>query len=211
VVVLDQHAVIEAEAMVRAAAARHGVLLEEAQIGRGLTRVEDHRPVRLHRLDESRGQRGDAAHPLHEIEGGAFRRQDRGRLALDRQDRAAGFNRLAVRHDDRHAQLRVDAGQHRARHRASRHAARLARQDLAGRARRRVHQRQRRRIALAHVLGQRRLDRGHRPRVIHHIAHRHRSSPLTLSSAARTGTRPARRPNGPHTPPAIAPAPLRPR
>ncbi len=197
--------------MVRAAAARHGVLLEEPQIGRGLARVEDHRPVRLDRLDETRGQRGDAAHPLHEIEGGAFRRQDRGRLALDHQDRAAGLDRLAVRHDDRHAQRGVNAGQHRARHRAPRHAARLARQDLAGRARRGIHQRQRRRVALAHVLGQRRLDHSHRPRIIHHIAHRHLQPPLNLSSAVRTGTRPDRRPNGPHTPPAIAPEPLRPR
>ena len=43
VVVLDQHRVVEAEAVIEAAAAAHGVFFQRAQAGRGLARADDAR------------------------------------------------------------------------------------------------------------------------------------------------------------------------
>ena len=73
--------------MVAAAAAADGVLLERAQAGRRLARVEDRRAGAVDELDESRGERGDAAEPRDErqlggaaaMEGAAF--DDRARHA----------------------------------------------------------------------------------------------------------------------------------
>jgi len=44
VVLLDQDAVIEAEAVVPAAAAGDGIFLRQAQSGQGLARIDDARP-----------------------------------------------------------------------------------------------------------------------------------------------------------------------
>ena len=56
-VVLDQHGVIEAEAVVDAAARAHRVFLQGAQAGHGLARAADARLVALHRLDQRRPSR----------------------------------------------------------------------------------------------------------------------------------------------------------
>ena len=76
VVVLDEDGIVEAEAVVGAAAAAHGVFLQHAQRGRGLARVE-HRDAPASGVDESRGQRGDTRQPLQDIEGGTFGREER--------------------------------------------------------------------------------------------------------------------------------------
>ena len=67
VVVLDQDGGVEPGAMVGAAAAAHGVLLEDAQRRRGLAGIEDGDAARG-RVDEARGQRGDARQPLQEVQ-----------------------------------------------------------------------------------------------------------------------------------------------
>jgi len=64
VVVLDQHAVGEAEAVVLGPAHSDRLLVQLAHPGAGLARVQDARPRPLHCLHRLAGQGGDAAGPL---------------------------------------------------------------------------------------------------------------------------------------------------
>ena len=75
-VVLDQHGVIEAEAMVDAAAAAHGIFLEGAQAGRGLPGAADFRLGMGDGLRVMRGQGRDAAQAAEKIQRDAFGGQD---------------------------------------------------------------------------------------------------------------------------------------
>ena len=79
VVVLDQHGVVEAEAVVEAAAAAHRVFLQRAQAGRGLARAAD-----------AHVGAGDAA---HEFVRGAWRRRTDGRVRLSAARSAASTAR----------------------------------------------------------------------------------------------------------------------
>ena len=71
VVVLDQDPVVEARAMVAAAAGAHRVLLERAQRRRRLARVE-HRDPAVGGVDVAPRQRGDPGQALQEVERGPF-------------------------------------------------------------------------------------------------------------------------------------------
>ncbi len=89
VVVLDQHAVVEAEAMVAAAAAAHRVLLEGAQPGGGLAGADDARGVRPDRRHQLAGGGGDAGEAAEEVERRALGREEgAGGSAHHRQDLA---------------------------------------------------------------------------------------------------------------------------
>jgi hypothetical protein len=70
-VVLDQNAVVEPLAMVRAAAATDRVLLQRAETGRGFAGIENGDAIGR-RIDEFGRQRRDAAQPLQKVERGAF-------------------------------------------------------------------------------------------------------------------------------------------
>ena len=94
VVVLDQNAVVQAEAMVAAAAGAHGVLLQRAQQRCRLARVED-RDASRRGIDELPRQRGDAGQPLHEVERGAFRRQQRRGMPANLGDHGARLTQRA--------------------------------------------------------------------------------------------------------------------
>src|ERR1700733_1237574 len=72
VVVLDQDAVGEVEAMFFAAAAGDRVFIQQAQAGHGLARVKNLRFGALHLVDVAAGDGGDAAHSLHQVQDYAF-------------------------------------------------------------------------------------------------------------------------------------------
>ena len=76
-------AVVQTGAVVRAAAAAHRVLLERAQAGRRLARVEDARGRALGQLDEAARERGDPAQAADEVERDALAGEDRPRRAFD--------------------------------------------------------------------------------------------------------------------------------
>ena len=68
VVVLHQHRVIEAEAVVHAAAAPYRVFLQAPQSGRRLARAGDTRFRALDLGDKGRGQRSDPAKAAEKVE-----------------------------------------------------------------------------------------------------------------------------------------------
>ena len=94
-VVLDQDAVVQPAAMVRAGAGADGVFLERTERRRGLARVEDGDRA-AGRVDETARQRGDAGEPLDEVQGGALRGQHRGGLAAQLRDDGARLAAIAV-------------------------------------------------------------------------------------------------------------------
>ena len=103
VVVLDEHEVEEANAVVRAAAAVHSVFLEAPPAGRGLAGVEDFGLCAFHLLDELRGERGDAGETLHEVQRHTFRGEDGASRAVDTQQglpAVAGISIPRVRGND---------------------------------------------------------------------------------------------------------------
>jgi hypothetical protein len=77
VIVLDQHRIIESEAVVRAAAAAHRVFFQRAQAGQGFPRFDDLRFGMRDLRDVSRSQRGDAGEVAEEIERDALGGEDR--------------------------------------------------------------------------------------------------------------------------------------
>ena len=96
VVVLDQDAVVEAEAMVRAAAAADGVLLELAQARRRLAGVEDRRAGAVDRVDVAAGERGDAAEAAEQVEREPLAREHRARRALETRGDRPRLDAVAV-------------------------------------------------------------------------------------------------------------------
>ena len=88
VVVLDEDSVLQVEAVVDAAAAADGVLIQRAQAGDGLAGVED---FGLgfgggDGADEFVGEGGDAGHALHEVEDDALGGEDAGGVGADDGD-----------------------------------------------------------------------------------------------------------------------------
>ena len=120
-VVLDQDGVIQAEAVVRAAAAAHGVFLQRSPSGRRLARVHDPhrgnsgilrqppRPVR-----EAAGLGRDARKPLEKIERRALRRQDAAGPALYRGEPVAGLGLRTFGRHSREGGGGVDFAHHEA-------------------------------------------------------------------------------------------------
>ena len=113
VIVLDQHRVVEAEAVIEAAAAAHGVFLQRAQPGRGLARADDARLGVGDARDERRGRGGDARQVAEEIERGAFGAENGARIARDRHQLGAGRDRRAVARVRRDLDLRRQPAERR--------------------------------------------------------------------------------------------------
>ena len=82
-VVLDQHAVAQVEAVVLPAAYSHGVALQRSQARRRLARVQDANVEAGYGIDQPAGGAGDAREPLEEVEGDPFAAQDRRERAGD--------------------------------------------------------------------------------------------------------------------------------
>ena len=100
VVVLDEHHVEQAEAMVVSAAAGDGVFLKPPPAGRGFARVENSRRSAFDGLHELRGQRGNAGKSLDKIQRHALGAQNRARRTGNVQQNVAaltGWPSLASR------------------------------------------------------------------------------------------------------------------
>ena len=111
VVVLDQDRVVEAVAVVGAAAAAHGVFLQRAEAGRRLAGAGDARLRMGDRIGHGARRRGDAGQMAEEVEGGAFGGEDGAGGAGYRGDRRAGGDRVAIRDRGREADRRIESGE----------------------------------------------------------------------------------------------------
>ena len=106
VVVLDHRDVVQAHALVGAAAAAHGVLLQGPQPRRGLAGVQDHRAGALEGVGPATGVRGDAGEPAEQVQQGALAHQHGpGGAAQDGQHVAAPHHVTVLA-----ARLDVDLG-----------------------------------------------------------------------------------------------------
>ncbi len=76
VVVLDEHGVVEAEAVIETAAAAHGVFLELAQSRRGLAGFDNPRLGACDGIHQRARGRGDAGEVACEVQRHALRGED---------------------------------------------------------------------------------------------------------------------------------------
>ena len=95
-VVLDQDAIPQTEAVIRPATQRHGPFFQDPQARRRLPGIDDPGPEPLHRVAELRRQRGDAGQPLQEIQGHALALQQRPAVSGNRKDRGVGRDPITV-------------------------------------------------------------------------------------------------------------------
>ena len=95
-VVLDQHRIVEAEAVIGAAAQPHRLLFEDAQPGGRLAGTDDFRLVTGDRVNQRAGCGGDAGEPRNQVQRGALGRQYRPRPAGDPGHRLASLDAAAV-------------------------------------------------------------------------------------------------------------------
>ena len=103
VVLLDEDRVVETGAMVAAATAADGVLLEGAQPGSRLARVEDRRAGAVDEIDERARERRHAAQSADEVDGDALSAENGARVALD-----LGDDRGRLRHHGSLRECRLD-------------------------------------------------------------------------------------------------------
>ena len=96
VIVFDHDHVVEAVAVVGAAACEDGGLFQSAPAGSGLAGIEQAAGGGAHGLDVVVGEGGDAAEALEEIEGGAFAAEQGAGGAGDFHDGIAGQEGIAV-------------------------------------------------------------------------------------------------------------------
>ena len=104
-----QHCVVQANAVIGAAATAHRVFLRQAQARQGFARVHNLRPVARHGLHGShklRGVRGHGTEQLQEIEHGALGREQGLRRAFHRQHHFIGLAPGAFGHLPVHLCLR---------------------------------------------------------------------------------------------------------
>ncbi len=85
-VILDKHAVGEIEPVVLPAAAAHGVLVDHAQPGRGLARIEDARLRARDCFHELASQGRNPAHALQKIKNHALAGKNHPRIMADHRD-----------------------------------------------------------------------------------------------------------------------------
>ena len=176
-VVLDHHPVVKPNAVIRAAAAGHGVFLQRAPAGSRLSCVENLRPSASDLLDEPRRECGHAGQALDEIEGGSLRREQCSGRPLHAQQRLAKPTELAVENLDakldafinllKRSQGKINPG----------HDQRIAGDHHRHRERVPGHQGQGGRVAAADVLGQGGLDQRQVIVRLERFQHRQKSWP----------------------------------
>ncbi len=108
VVVLDQHGIVQAHAVVGPAAARHRVLRKPAQAGQRLARVVDAGPRAGDGLDVAGGQCRDARQVRQQVQGRAFEGEDRTQRALHAGHLTARPQRRAVGQQQHQGDGRVE-------------------------------------------------------------------------------------------------------
>ncbi len=96
VVFLDQDAVVEADAVVGAAADADRVFLCQPQAGQGLAGVDDLGAGAGHGVDIAAGEGGGAREQLQEVERGAFGGEQRARAGDDVAEGLAGLDTIAI-------------------------------------------------------------------------------------------------------------------
>ena len=96
VVVLDQHGIVEAEAVVAAPARAHRVFLRRAEPWKGLARIRHTRAEGAHSLDDGGGCGRDPGEMAEKVERGPLGGEDGARRAADAGDRLAGADAAAV-------------------------------------------------------------------------------------------------------------------
>ena len=110
-VLFDEHRVVQADAVVGAAAHAHGVFLRQAQAGQGLARVHDVGARALHSLDVGGGLGGHGAEQLQEIQRRALRAQQRAGTGFDLQHHLIRCAALALGHVPGDARSGVERAQ----------------------------------------------------------------------------------------------------
>ena len=98
VVFLDQDAVVEAEAVIGAAADAHGVLLREPQAGQRLAGVQDPGAGAGDGIRAGPGRRGHGGQRLQEIERGALPGEQRAGGAVQFAEHLVGLDAVAFGH-----------------------------------------------------------------------------------------------------------------
>jgi len=118
VIILDEKAGREIDAVIGAAAAEHSVFLKGAQARYGLARVEDAGGRALNGVGELARERGDAAHVLEEVENHALATEQDARVVANNGKHLPGVNAHAVKDfrmaDDLKAGLRFGLWSRRA-------------------------------------------------------------------------------------------------
>ena len=108
VVVLDHGAVVEAHAVVGAAAIGNGLFFEQSVARGGFAGVEDGGGSVADELDVVRGEGGDAAEALEEVEGGAFCGEDGAGGAFDGHQDGTGSHEATVFDEDAYGEGGID-------------------------------------------------------------------------------------------------------
>ncbi len=96
VVVLDQHRIIKAEAVIITAAAANRIFLQRPQSRRRFARTDHARFGVRNPLDELRGRGGNAGQMTDEIKRGALGAENGARIARDGHQLGARTNRRSV-------------------------------------------------------------------------------------------------------------------
>ena len=90
VILFDENAVVESDAMIGAAAHAHGIFLREPQAGQRFAGIDDFRARAGYRFDEAAGAGGHRGEHLHEVQRRAFARQQCARFSPQGDERRAG-------------------------------------------------------------------------------------------------------------------------
>src|SRR5580704_7486610 len=107
-IVLDKDGVVEAEAVIGAAARAHRVFLDRAKTGRGLAGADDLGLCAAHRRDDGSRRARYSTEMPKKIESGALRHQNPARWSTNPGDDAARRDRRAVVYFNLHRDIRID-------------------------------------------------------------------------------------------------------
>ncbi len=130
VIILDQHRVIEAEAVIVPAAAAHRVFLERAETRRGLARTNDARLGAADLGDIGGGERRHAGETAEEIQRRALGGKDRRGGTFDFGEQRSGRDLVAVAVAGAEGDLRIEHQESAARAFEAGDGAGLARDEL---------------------------------------------------------------------------------
>lgn len=95
---LDQERIVETDAVILAAAAKHSILLSGAQAGEGLAGVEDGDVATGYRVRVAAGGGGGAHECLQEVQGGTFSGEDLAGVAAEGAEGSVRGEPITVGH-----------------------------------------------------------------------------------------------------------------
>ncbi|MCY1412629.1 hypothetical protein D9M71_280410 [compost metagenome] len=112
VVFLDEEGIVEADAVVVAAAAGHGVFLRQAQAGQGLAGVEEFHLGAFHQFHVVADAGGDARQALEEVQRAALAAEQGAGRAFEVEEGLVGLGAIAVLHLPFHLHARVELAEY---------------------------------------------------------------------------------------------------